>query len=222
MALELPYAAAFTCQRTTHRVCGVELSPLCLWHLFLLAECDSPFLREGDVGWDDLRQAVGICRLQFPDATIVLPKKPGWIERRRFRIQVVRFLTYAAAHLHRPKYKIDPVPGAAPKVRGAAPEQLAHFADLFAWGRWSEAQVWNLPMPRAEWYRPLALRAAGHSVSFQTAHDRKFEDDMRAHEAGVAAEKAAQSEVHQSRTEASSPLPSEGRAVASNSKSSGA
>lgn len=223
MALEPSYPAGFTSQRTAHRVCGVELHPLCLWHMLLLTECDSPFLRQGEVGWTELRQAVGICRLQFPDATILPPKPPGWLERFRFKLQLRRFLAFAGAHLHRPKFKIDST--GAPKARGAAPETLAHFADLFGWGKWSEAQVWNLPLPRAEWYRPMALRHAGAPVSFQTAHDRQFEADMKAHEARVAAEKAAAEKAaaqeNQPSTVATSPLPGAGMDAASRDTSSG-
>lgn len=194
--------AAFICARR-HRVLGVPLGPgtwwrrerpFSLWHLFLLQTLESPFARQGAVSLEDLRTAVGVCRLRFPDHHVRRPRlglrtlyrlmQRGGLER-----EVLAFLAYAGDYLAKPQFAIRPIdvprmPGApapAPRMPGTpAPELLRIVCDVLDLTKWPEEKVWNMGVGRAQWYRVEALRLRGLDVDFGSDHEAQFEADMKA------------------------------------------
>ena len=176
--LDNSLGAAFIDGGIRHRILGKRLRRFSLWHRLLLQAIDSPFLRKGEVHLLDLRNAVGACRLVFPNSRIVRPL----CFRPDLRKSVDQFLSYAGDYLTRPEYSIIPPArdsGVPQPRRGQAPESILMVGDIIAWSGWAPERVWNLPIGQSYWYRMLAQRAAGADVDFLTEEEREFQTTMK-------------------------------------------
>jgi len=185
---------------------GHKLRKFSLWHRTLLKAVDSPFMRKGSVALFDLRNAVGICKLKYPDSRIVRPKlgpflmtlgliTRGLLSRQKpstdpkvpnplqkaLAGRITTFLEYCGDYLQEPEYTIIPPDikgGGGRTPRGQAPDELQHASELIAWSGWSEDVVWNLPLGKASWYRAMARKAAGLDVDFITPAEKEFQAQL--------------------------------------------
>jgi hypothetical protein len=188
MALERPLASAFIDGGVRQRCLGVTMRRFSLWHLFLLRACDSPLVRLGHVELHDLQNAVGICRLRFPDSRIRRPRLAPWVLWRLCRKgglgrEVSRFVDYTGDYLSKPQYAVRPQEGAKPSTSKPAPELILVAGDVIGWTGWTDERVFNLPVGQAYWWQAMARRALGMDVDFETEHGRAFEAAMK--EAGM-------------------------------------
>ena len=185
---------------------GHKLRKFSLWHRTLLKAVDSPFMRKGSVALFDLRNAVAICKLKYPDSRIVRPKlgpflmtlgliTRGLLSRRKPQAdpkepnilqkalarRITAFLEYTGDYLQEPEYTIiqpDIKGGTKNTPRGQAPDELSHASELIAWSGWSEDVVWNLPLGKASWYRAMARKATGLDVDFTTPEEKAFQAQL--------------------------------------------
>lgn len=183
--LDVRLAGAFIDDDQRVRVCGARLQPFSLWHRFLLLSCGSPFLSPGRdearIAIEDLRTALGICRLRYPYSRVrkpfVLPWKRDYLER-----NAAAFVVYAGGYLTRPEYSIVPPKRPAgmspPGRRGQAPEIIHLVGELIGFTHWPEEKVWNLRVGVAYWYEYLARRARGDDVDYFTEKERAFQQEL--------------------------------------------
>jgi hypothetical protein len=185
---------------------GRRLRKFSYWHRFLLRAADSPLLTPNKpVTFWDLRNAVGICSLAFPDSSI---KKP-WVVPALLHVKIVlkalftrrkkddkhnpvqaellkcveRFVSYCGDYLQNPEYSViepetDPKYYKAREPRGRAIEELECLADLINFTKWDDKKIWNLPVGYANWLRAFALRFAGADISFVTDKEQEWREQL--------------------------------------------
>lgn len=202
MAVDETLAAAFIDgghgKYAPNRLLGVRVRRFCLWHRLILNTLDSPFMNNGRVTFYDLRTAVGVCRLEFGDCHIRRPWLVPfllhcWIffasmfrrsEQDRTVLQgtllgeVRKFLSYCGDYLQEPAFTVIPPKNASGHHRGRAPDEFEQVAELVNWSKWSEEEIWNMPIGRANWYRVMARRDAGLDVDFMTKDEQEFLDQL--------------------------------------------
>lgn len=162
---------------------------------------DSPFLRGGDVKIFDLREAVGICSLRYPECKVRRPwivpaiyfiwfglYRKRWI---KFLIRIKdRLLVYYGDYISRPEYLLKPFdqpvshrgPQVAPPTRlGPVPEGFQILSDVISFLHCSEQDAWNMPVGKAYWYQMAYFRQQGERVDFMDEPEREFQREMREH-----------------------------------------
>lgn len=189
------------------KILGRRLLKFTLWHKFLLRVLDSPFLRAEAVTMWDVRVAVGICRLRYPDSRVrkpwvapaliwVLCKIAASASRLRRRrkasgpenpyeraVAALRsqFYEHCGDYLQSPTYAIIPSKhseGSPTVPPGRAPEEIEEIADIIGFTHWPDEKVWNLRVGYANWLRALAVRSQGQSLSFETEEERQLQASL--------------------------------------------
>jgi len=190
------FAAAYIDNGTKTKVLGVTLNPFSPWHLFLLQVIDSPFLKAGDVQLYDLRRAVGICRLQYPDSRTRLPFTLKPMNLKRLEAEVVTFLGYISNYLQKPEYSIIPVEpfprqgGRAPPPKGnPPPEVISLVFDAAKGANISINEAWNMPIGQAYVAQVMRLCEIGANVDFMDEKEREFQETLKQHLAKKAEKK---------------------------------
>jgi hypothetical protein len=177
MAVDPKIGAAFIDGGIVHRIGFRRLLPFSLWHLFMLQAIDSPFVHKGEVRRFDLRVAVGVCSLRYPDSRIRRPRYVG----RDLRMGVRKFLHYVGDYLSKPEYVVIPRDGTTPPPpRGSAPETLQIVWDVLDFTHWEEEKVWNLPAGKGFAYQAGAMRSKGLDMDFMTPEERAYQDALEA------------------------------------------
>jgi hypothetical protein len=182
------------------RILGVRLRKFCLWHRLLLKTIDSPFITGQPIFLGDLARAVGVCRLGFDDSRITKPRLgPFLLKGRAFlkgmrsvtkpgekpplvkllSVEVERFIEYTKDYTQEPEYSIIPpetngVPQRSRPQRTPPPAEAAQVAELITWGRWTEKQIWEMPLGRLHWYRSLAMMMSGADIDYIDDAEREF------------------------------------------------
>lgn len=191
---------------STVRILGRKLRKFCLWHRFLLTAFGSPFVTGEKVTLWDLRIAVAVCSLGFPDSNTHKPWVVPFLSRlwlvlraivsrgkktkdgdnvvqADLRKRVEAFIFYTKDYLQEPEYTVIPpdtngVPSRPETPRGRAPEVMEHVADLIVFTGWDDKKIWNLPLGYANWLRAMALKHKGADVSFVTESEREFQKQL--------------------------------------------
>jgi hypothetical protein len=189
--------AAFIDNNVCHRIFGRRLFPFSCWHRLLLLAVDSPFLKGGEIKLFDIREAIGICSLRYPNCKITRP----WIMPMvailltgLFRKRWIKFLTkardrlliYFGDYISRPEYSLwypDPSysgPQIAPPPRlGPIPESFSMVADMIGFLHCSVEEAWNMPIGQAYWWQMAAFKHAGENINFLDESEREFQAQMR-------------------------------------------
>lgn len=188
---------------STVRILGRRLRKFSLWHRLLLSAFQSPFVTGEPVTLRDLRIAVAVCSLAFPDSKTRLPWVMPFLSRlwlvvraivsrgkkdkggdnvvqADLRKQVEAFVFYTKDYLQEPEYTVIPlesngIPSKPETPRGRAPEVMEHVAELIAFTHWDDKKIWNLPIGYANWLKVMAIKHKGADVSFVTEDERKFQ-----------------------------------------------
>lgn len=186
------------------RFLGVRLMRFSLWHRMLLRAVDSPFMTNGTLTLRDLRIAAGICRCEFGNSRIRKPwlmpaliyarailgafipfrtkSTPGEPNRLQRALQrnAEAYLEYLGDFLAEPEYAVRRPQSsvqADPKVPcGTFNEEFEHITELvlFFHGALTLAQIWNLPVSAANYWRVVARRASGMEVDPVTDSEEEF------------------------------------------------
>lgn len=184
------------------RIFGVRLRRFSLWHVFLLKAVSSPLIEKRPVTMRDLRTALAICRLEYPDTVIRRPwllpvlqrialiaRALAWkggktkdgdnIFQRELRANVDEFLAYTADYISKPEYTIIPpeTDGKLTKAsvpRGKPPEDLETVTKLIGWTGWDDKKVWNLRVGYAHWLYAMAIKEQGADLDFITKEEKEF------------------------------------------------
>lgn len=153
----------------------------------------------------DLRTAVAVCSLEYPNSDIRRP----WLVPALLRIGLFfrclftkskklqdgednpvqaqlrkyteRFLTYVGDYLQNPEFTViqtESKGDRAPEVRGLAIDELERLADLIAFTGWDDKKIWNLPLGYSNWLRAFAKRAQGVDISFTTEKEKKWREKL--------------------------------------------
>lgn len=185
------------------RLLGVRVRKFSRWHRLLLRTIDSPFLRAGNVTWNDLRIAVAVCRTQYRDSRLRKPTLVYWFIRlwpiltaiafrspfrrkipsspenprqRALRKHTEAFLAYCGDYLQAPEYTIIPPETQGPsKPRGKAPSEMEEVWDIIVSTHWSDDLVWNMPIGWSNWCQVMSLRSQGYDVSFAREEEKGIE-----------------------------------------------
>lgn len=190
------------------RILGVRVRKFSLWHITVLKTLQSPYMCQGLAGWNDLRIAVGVCRLGYRDSRIRKPylvptliwiwamirivlkphnpfrrskDTPGPPNALKRALQKANdaFLEYSGDYIQRPEYAIRPPENAPTSLpRGRAPDEIEHAGDLMNYLHCSLAQAWEMPFGEATWYRALSQRAQGQDVDFVDEAEKKFQETV--------------------------------------------
>lgn len=197
MIIDRTLAAAFIDNNVRHRVFGRCLTPFSLWHRFLLMTIQSPFMVGGDLTFFDIRNAIGICSLRYPQCRIrrpwivpVLwmiwcgPFKKKWIKRLGKTRD--KLLEYFGDYISKPEFNLwHPDlsyhgPSIAPPPRlGPVPEVFSILSDVISFLHCSPTDAWNTPVGQAYWWQMAALRQAGENINFMDESEREFQAKMR-------------------------------------------
>jgi hypothetical protein len=186
VAFDQTFAAAYIDGGVRHRVLGARLRPFSAWHLYQLQIIDSPFLKAGQVFLYDLRRAVGVCRLRFPDSWTRLPIFPLFMTQQKLEAEVAKFLAYVDNYLQRPEYSIlQPDEFVRPKrplrIPANAPEPIELAFDAAHGANIPLAEAWNLPIGQAYIAQAMQFRRAGLMVDFMTEKEREFQRAIKEH-----------------------------------------
>ncbi len=154
---------------------------------------------------DDLRRAVGICRLRFGDSrirkpilipiliyimaffgTILFRRRKGHNTlQRALQKRAQAFQTYALDYVQKPEFRVIPSKSKT-EARTRAEDEIEHVGELIVYTHWPERYLWELPIGRANWYRTLARRETGLDIDFQNGdkpvveneEDREFQESL--------------------------------------------
>lgn len=195
--IDRTFAAAFIDNNVEHHIFGRRLYPFSTWHRFLLLTVNSPFLSGGEVKIFDVREAIGICSLRYPQCKV---KRP-WIVpfllflwcclsgKRWLKCLIKtknRLLEYFGDYISKPEYSIwNPEihysgPQIAPPPRlGPIPEDFVILADIIGFTHCSIEEAWNMPVGQAYWWQMAALKHAGEHINFLDEKEREFQAQMR-------------------------------------------
>lgn len=190
MAFDKTFAAAYIDGGTVHRVLSVRLHPFSPWHLYQLQIIDSPFLNAGRVFLFDLRRAVGICRLSYPNSRTRLPVFPLIMTQVKLEREVSKFLAFIDDYLQRPEYNIIQ-PDEFIRTKRAlrtpanAPEPIQLSFDAAHGANISLPEAWNLPIGQAYIAQAMYLRKQGLMVDFMTEKEREFQKAILEHKNGA-------------------------------------
>lgn len=178
------FAAAFIDGGARHRILGILLKPYCLWHLYLLQVVDSPFLRAGVITVFDLKTAIGICRLTYPNSNVKRSWWPLWSTQKAHHKRVSRILSYFGDYIEKPDwYFIPSGKSSTPSRRGTPPpEPLAVGFDAAESMRITFPQAMELPIAQAYIAQAMNFRNKGANMDF--AIDDEVEEKRKLDAAG--------------------------------------
>jgi len=175
--------------REDHRVLGLPLRPLSLWHMFNLEVAQSPYFTGGNFpSARDLRLAVNICRSVFPRLPDLSNKSLlwDWLKswRCEFLIETTKFRAYlddfnALPQLWQPERKQS-----SGREATGLPWSLAIVASVCGSTGWAEATVWNMPIGQAYWYHVAFAMQKGSSVDLLSEGELVAIEAVRARRAG--------------------------------------
>ena len=190
------------------RILGHRLRKFSLWHRVLLRTVESPFAKgKGNVTMWDIRVLVGICELPFGNSDVSHPWLMPFLLRLRAALSVLipfrgralpgqpnaqeralaalrdQVINYCGDYLQEPVYSIRPpeTDGKARKSQlpaGRAPDELEQVSDIVGYTHWPQEYVWNMPIGQANWWRAMAIRAAGNDIDFVDSKDKAFQDKL--------------------------------------------
>lgn len=190
-------AGAFIDNNVEHRILGRRLYPFSLWHRFLLTTIQSPFLKGGELSFFDIREAIGICSLKWPECKVrrpwVIPvlwifffgyRKKAW---HKFMLKLRdRLMEYFGDYISRPEYNFHFTeahyggPSVAPPPRlGPIPAEFLLLADVIGFLHCSVAEAWNTPIGQAYWWQMAFYKNQGVNINFLDEGDREFQAKMR-------------------------------------------
>lgn len=167
------------------RFLGRTVFPFSLGHFVVLEALKSPLLDpDAKVMPEDLVLAVAVCSRR--DAFSPLPKPTlrdkweSWRLRRnsnKFVKQASAFFSWMAECRTGPDIMAD---DDLPKTNCIAPWPLEVAAVLLKHGKFSEVEIWEMPVGRAEWYYVMLSRVMGAEVSIISDALRAELDDKLA------------------------------------------
>ena len=189
------------------RFLGVRLRKYSLWHRMLLRSVDSPFISQGVVTMRDLRIVAGICRCEYGNSNIRKPwlqpfliyarmimaalflrpkakAAPGELNpvQQVLTDQSKALLEYFGDYLAEPDYSVirRQTNGDPQNPRGTFNGEFEHVTELvmFFHGALTLAQIWNMPVSSANYWRVVARRASGADVDAMTDSEEEFAKNL--------------------------------------------
>jgi hypothetical protein len=173
--------------REDHRVLGLPLRPLSLWHMFNLEVAQSPYFTAASFpAPKDLRLAVNVCRSSFPKLPDLSCTIWEWLKcwRCEFFVESVKFRTYLADFNALPQLWQADKPTTAGRPQTGLPWSLAIVASVCGSTGWDETKVWNMPIGQAYWYHVAFAMQKGSSVDLLSEGELLAIETVRARRAG--------------------------------------